>query len=125
MLVFCFYTFLMLLCCWHCLLMLLLVLRVGYCCFCHAILLALFLYIIAPHTPSPFLATFHIVDPLVLPLLSCCYSFHIAILALLFLSCCSSFIVAPFTFQRLLANLCCSSYTTILDRFALLLLCFV
>jgi hypothetical protein len=44
-----------------------------------------------------------------------CYSFRVALLALLLL----------LHFRRLLAKFCCSSRTTILDPFAFLLLCFV
>ncbi len=48
-------------------------------------------------------------------LLSHCYSFPVVLLALFFLS----------PFKQLLANLYCSSRTTIPDPFTLLLLCFV
>jgi hypothetical protein len=49
--------------------------------------LALFLYTIVCHTSIPFLAIPHVVDPLMLPLFSCCHSFHTILLALLLLSC--------------------------------------
>jgi hypothetical protein len=48
-------------------------------------------------------------------LLSHCYSFPVVLLALFFLS----------PFKQLLANLYCSSRTTIPDPFTLLVLCFV
>jgi len=106
---------------------------VGYgCCFRHAILLALFLYIIAFLTSTPLSTTPQVVDLLMLPLLSCCHSFRIAFFfALLLLSHCYSFHVVLLAlfflsrFKQLLANLYCSSRTTIPDPFTLLLLCFV
>jgi hypothetical protein len=50
--------------------------------------LALFLYTIACHTSIPLSATPHVVDPLELPLFSCCYCFHTILFALLLLSRC-------------------------------------
>jgi len=132
MLIFCFYTFLMLLCCWRCLFGLSLALGVGYCCcFCHAILFAQPLFLHYSYTllvvTLPFLSWLL----LTLLILSCYHSSHVVTLfALFFLPFYSSH-VAIFEmshlshFMRLLGNLCCSSRTTILDPFALLLLCFV
>jgi hypothetical protein len=92
----------MLLWCWGCLLVLSLALGVGYCCcFCHTILFALFLYIVARHTSTPLSAAPHIVVPLALPLFSCCHSFCTGLLALLLLSCCSSCIIVALAFQAI------------------------
>ncbi len=119
MLVFCFYSFLMLLCCWHCLFVLSLVLCVGYyCCFCHAILVALSVFLHYFYTLL--LLTFPLLFRLffTLLILSGYHSFHVATLfallflpcysshtptplTLLLLSCCFFCIVAPFTFQAI------------------------
>jgi hypothetical protein len=114
-----------------------LLLGVSYCCFCHAILFALPLFshysyaLLLFTLPTPFSVIPHIVDTLVLPLFSCCHSFRIALLALLFLSHCYSPHVALLAlshllhFRHLLISLCCSFHITTVDPFALLLLCFV
>ncbi len=138
MLDFCFNTFLMLLCCRHCLLVLSLVFHEGYCCcFRHVILLALPLFLHYFYTLL--FLTLSLLSQLFLTLLILLHyhSFHVATLfTLLFLPCYFSHIATPFmllflhcrlfcNFKRLLANFYYSSRTTILDPFAVLLLCFL
>jgi hypothetical protein len=119
MLVFCFYSFLMLLCCWCCLLVLSLVLGVGYYyCFCHAILVALSLFLHYFYTLLLLTLPHHFRLLLTLLIFSRYHSFHVATLfALLFLpcysshpptpltlllfSCCFFCILTPFTFQAI------------------------
>ncbi len=94
-------------------------------------LLALLFYSIAPHTFTPLLAALHVVDPLALPLPSCCQSFHTALLALLLFSYCHSSHVVFLAmsllshFRHLLTRLYYFSRTTIHAPFALLLFCFL